>query len=156
MGALAPVLHAAPKEQEAPAGTQPSANRAPMAHRRGNRRDIPGTIIVRGSSDPADKQRLVVNMLAQYYPGKHRFATDTATLRKQWFQQCLNVIANLTNLQSLAFPYGIGCGAAGGSWPEYRLMICKFAARIPHVRITIYQLPGADTTRQPSLKAFAK
>lgn len=105
------------------------------------KRDIPGTIIIRGR-DPTN-ERLIINMLAQYYPGKSRFGTDTASLRQQWFQSCLLAISEIPDLQSLAFPYNIGCGAAGGDWSTYKQMICKFAKTIPTTKITIYRLPSA-------------
>jgi hypothetical protein len=118
------------------------AERADRAKHAGGGRDVPGTIIVRG--DLSKNQRLIINMLAQYYPGKSRFGTDTFALRQQWFQSCLVEIAKLANLSSLAFPYNIGCGAAGGHWPTYQKMLMKFARTVPNTRITIYKLPNSS------------
>lgn len=113
-----------------------------------SKKDQPGKIIVRGSPDDNKAGRAIINMLAQYYPGKSRFANDTGTWRRQWFQSCLDQIAALPNLESLAFPYNIGCGAAGGSWQLYYDMIIKFAQVLPKVKITLYRLAApADTSK---------
>jgi len=118
------------------------------------KRDTPGSIIVRGNGAT---ERYVINALAQYYPGKSRFATDTHALRKQWFQLCLDEIAKIPNLQSLAFPHNIGCGAAGGDWYTYYQMIVKFAKSLPRVHISLYKLPEPATPmKQTTLQAFIK
>ena len=102
-------------------------------------RDEPGTIIVRGG--PGTDHRGVINLLGQYYPGKSRFSNDTGALRQQWFQSCLRALATqLPQVKSLAFPFNIGCGAAGGHWPSYQKMIIEFAQSLPNTSITLYKL----------------
>jgi hypothetical protein len=91
--------------------------------------DVPGTIDVRGR---------VINMLAQYRPGN--VARERA-VRETWFQSCLLQIGDISGLASIAFPYQIGCGAAGGDWEHYRRMIDEFARDRPDVVVRIYQLP---------------
>jgi O-acetyl-ADP-ribose deacetylase (regulator of RNase III) len=90
-------------------------------------RDKPGTIIVRGNGDD---QRFVINMVAQVFPGKPRYPdskTDGFEARTKYFNKCLNRIAKIDDLQSIAFPWRIGCGAAGNDWDVYRRMIDNFA-----------------------------
>lgn len=104
-------------------------------------RDEPGNIVVRGG---AEGERLVINMLGQFYPGKARFANDTGVLRRGWFQSCLDRITDLATkspIRSLAFPERIGCGAAGGDWDRYKAIIIHFARQNPSVAVAIYSLP---------------
>ena len=84
----------------------------------------PGTIEVFGNGR---EQRFVVNMYAQYQPSRPRSARDSAGQREQWFVQCLEQIAAIPGVQSVAFPYGIGCGLAGGNWERYRTMLEEWA-----------------------------
>lgn len=100
---------------------------------------MPGDIIVRGDGLG---QRFVIAMLAQYYPGKPKFPDgqrDGFAARQSYFKQCLGKISAVPDLTSVAFPFGIGCGAAGGNWPEYLAMIEEFAANTG-ARVSVYRL----------------
>jgi O-acetyl-ADP-ribose deacetylase (regulator of RNase III) len=104
-------------------------------------RDEPGSIIVRGNG--AD-QRFVIAMLAQVYPGRPKFPDsprDGFRARQDYFMRCLERVAEVRNLHSVAFPYGIGCGAAGGSWPTYMNMLHEFAGKTD-AKVVIYRRPG--------------
>eukprot|EP01139_Manchomonas_bermudensis_P010732 Amastigsp_a341000_14.p1 type:complete len:153 gc:universal Amastigsp_a341000_14:505-47(-) len=94
--------------------------------------DTPGHIVVRGR---------VVNMLAQRYPGKAKYANDTAALRLEWFDACLDEIAQLPDIGSVAFPFRIGCGLAGGDWAEYESRLVAFASR-HNIRVVLYKFEG--------------
>jgi O-acetyl-ADP-ribose deacetylase (regulator of RNase III) len=87
-------------------------------------KDQPGTIVIRGS----EKERYVINMLAQVCPGKPR-PNDTKQMRIKWFQQCLEKISEIKDLDSIAFPHNIGCGLAGGDWKVYEKMLNEFASK---------------------------
>jgi hypothetical protein len=105
--------------------------------------DKPGTIIVRGDGK---RQRYVINMLGQIYPGSPKFqgmGYDTWRHRESYFNCCLHAILRLSNLDSIAFPYGIGCGAAGGDWESYRDMLRWFTSKVPGVRVVCYSFSGA-------------
>jgi O-acetyl-ADP-ribose deacetylase (regulator of RNase III) len=78
---------------------------------------IPGTISVHNN---------VINMYAQIYPGKSNYPNDTPELRLQYFKSCLHEISKLQG-ESIAFPYNIGCGLAGGNWQEYKQLISEFS-----------------------------
>jgi hypothetical protein len=82
----------------------------------------PGTIELAGNPT-----RLIVNMFGQIYPGKPKFShgRDSAAMREQYFKKCLDVM-NIWK-DSFAFPYIIGCGAAGGSPAKYLAMLEEFA-----------------------------
>ena len=87
-------------------------------------KSAPGHIIVKGDGR---KERFVVNMMAQYYPGPAKYSNDSTTKRLQWFQDCLDEMSCLaTEHATFAFPYKIGCGLAGGSWDEYLHLIQMF------------------------------
>jgi O-acetyl-ADP-ribose deacetylase (regulator of RNase III) len=105
--------------------------------------DEPGTIVIKGDGK---EQRFVINMLAQYYPGISRYPNsprDGIKAREQYFAQCLDKIANIPELDSIAFPYMIGCGLAGGDWNSYLKMIEDFAYHIEMKQsaiVSIYKL----------------
>jgi len=87
----------------------------------------PGNIIIRG--DPKNDKRYVLAMLAQVWPGKPKFPKSTRDgfdARKELFQVCLDKMRLLHPDASFAFPWGIGCGAAGGKWGQYQDMLINF------------------------------
>ena len=68
---------------------------------------------------------------------------DSAQLRIGWFKSALVHLEQFMRqrgLDTVAFPYTIGCGLAGGSWPAYLAIIEAFAART-HFTVNIYRLP---------------
>ena len=95
--------------------------------------NVPGTIVVCGNGND---QRFVINMMAQFYPGKPRFpnsSKDGYDVRCKYFYSCLKEIATIPYLESIAFPWGIGCGAAGGNWEYYHGLIDRFAKYIDNL-----------------------
>ena len=51
---------------------------------------------------------------------------DTSHNREYWFKQCLEQVKHLKP-ESLAFPWKIGCGLAGGNWEKYYPMIVELS-----------------------------
>lgn len=51
--------------------------------------------------------------------GQPKYPNDNVSKRLEYFENGLEKIKSIKNLQSLAFPYKIGCGLAGGSWEDY-------------------------------------
>lgn len=103
----------------------------------------PGSIVIRGNGK--DK-RYVINILGQYYPGKVKYPSsklDGFEARKGYFYQGLRKIQEIQGLESIAFPYGIGCGAAGGDWDFYLSLIEKFSKHT-EADVHIYKLPDAN------------
>jgi len=90
--------------------------------------DKPGTIIIRGNGE--DK-RYVINMIGQLFPGKPKFPDsyiDGSKARQKYFRQCLiRILEEIKDLKSIAFPWRIACGAAGGDWDVYMNMINGFS-----------------------------
>ena len=72
----------------------------------------------------------MINMLGQYYPGKAKFpdgSRDGHKAREEAFKQCLIKIRQIPDLHSVAFPWMIGCGAAGGDWSVYLALLKHFS-----------------------------
>lgn len=95
----------------------------------------PGTIDICGNGDD---ERPVINLFAQYYPGKAKYDNDSAEKRIEWMKQCLAKIYNMRDqIKSIAFPHGMGCNLAGGDWEIYRSMIKKLADNMPDTTVYI-------------------
>jgi O-acetyl-ADP-ribose deacetylase (regulator of RNase III) len=74
-------------------------------------------------------QRYVINMFAQYYPGKPKYPLSTKdglAVREKYFHQCLLRIAKISNLESIAFPWKIGCNLGGGDWNHNLVTLTNF------------------------------
>lgn len=84
-----------------------------------------GTIKIMGDGK---EQRYVINMNAQVYPGPSN--KDNSGERLEAFDKCLSHIADIPELESIAFPFNIGCGLAGGNWEHYLIVLEKFAVVI--------------------------
>ena len=100
-------------------------------------RPKPGTIKVVG-------ERKVICAFAQYAMGKSgRYDSfnipDTPNDRYNYFKECLDKIV-LLNPKSIAIPYKIGCGLAGGDWNKYSSTISEFAQKYQQIKIVIYKL----------------
>lgn len=82
-------------------------------------------------------------MYSQYYPGKSN-GSDTKINRQAWFKQCLDRIAVIPGLISVAFPYKIGCGMAGGDWSVYEAMtvgtVSTWIFQNSHIKIFIIHM----------------
>lgn len=118
-------------------------------------RDRPGAIIISGNGQD---QRYVVNLMGQLYPGGFwdDMPEDSEKMRHKFFHQGLIKLAKVPNLESVAFPAGIGCGIAGGNWEWYLGMINIFAKYIfdeQGAPTTIYCLPS-DLSKYESTLTF--
>lgn len=102
--------------------------------------DAPGTAIIRGK---------IVNLLGQYYPSFPKYPDskeDGFEARIDYFRQSLwDLITKVPPSSSFAFPWRIGCGAAGGDWGRYIEILKDFEGfinkRNPKANVTIYKLP---------------
>lgn len=100
------------------------------------------TIFRRKSGIP----RYVACLFAQFAPGKPEIyfreitaGSDTEANRRRWFVKCLfdlsEQLQDLPDVKSVAFPYLIGCGLAGGDWKSYNDMILKWAGKHLHLQV---------------------
>jgi O-acetyl-ADP-ribose deacetylase (regulator of RNase III) len=110
-------------------------------------KDTPGQIMIRGNGTD---QRYVINCLGQYYPGKPKYPTsalDGTKVREKYFHECLLRVAKIPDLESVAIPWRIGCGAAGGDWDHYLGTITNFAQYVKathNAKVIIYQREGDE------------
>lgn len=96
---------------------------------------IPGTISIKGDGN---EFRYIINAFAQFSPGKPSL-NESKENRLQWFKECLDKIEKIENLESIAFPYKIGCGYGGGDWNEYIKVIEDFSEN-SSIKVVIYRL----------------
>ena len=118
-------------------------------------RDKPGTITISGNGKD---ERYVVNLMGQLYPGGFwdDMQEDSEERRHKFFHRGLVNLAKVPNLNSVAFPAGIGCGLAGGDWEWYLGTIKNFAKHIYESQgalTSIYCLPS-DLSKYESTLTF--
>lgn len=78
--------------------------------------------------------------MAQFDKGKPKNnGFDSSSQREEWFHQCMLSIIKLEGVKSIAFPYQIGCGLAGGNWENYYKMITKFTENNPQIQFVMYK-----------------
>lgn len=102
--------------------------------------DVPSTIKILGNGDD---QRYVINMFAQYYPGKPKYPNsdkDGTKARQKYFHQCLLRVSKISDLTSIAFPWKIGCNLGGGDWEWYLGTITNFAKYVKESQNTIVKI----------------
>jgi hypothetical protein len=100
----------------------------------------PGNIVLCGNGKD---QRYIVNMLGQMYPGIPKYDTgiDSSIARQQYFISCIqHVYKIIRNSETVAIPWKIGCGAAGGNWLVYSRIIQAYSDINLHINIYIYSL----------------
>jgi O-acetyl-ADP-ribose deacetylase (regulator of RNase III) len=105
--------------------------------------DTMGTIKIFGDGK---ENRYVINMFTQFYPGKAKYPTsrkDGTQARQEAFNSCLWHMIGIDNLESIAFPYRIGCNLAGGDWEGFYLPILdRFSSAMKEhkkVRVVLYR-----------------
>jgi len=107
----------------------------------------PGSIDIRGNGL---NQRLIVNLHGQVYPGRCRYplsSLDGLAAREKYFYHGLLLLAKIEKLESIAFPWKVGCGLAGGDWKRYFGTITNFALHIKekqNAKTVIYRLEGDE------------
>jgi O-acetyl-ADP-ribose deacetylase (regulator of RNase III) len=112
-------------------------------------RGTPGQCIIFATN--VNGPKYVACLLAQFAPGKakcyHSEITqqhgyvDSYDQREQWFQQSLNhlkVFVINYSFKTIAFPFAIGCGLAGGNWKNYAKMIDNFAKDLTPKGVKVY------------------
>ena len=74
--------------------------------------------------------RICVNMYSQFTYGKGKRQTDY-----EKFEECLRKLKTFLKDypgKKIGFPYGIGCGLAGGDWTIVSGLIEEFAKSVPN------------------------
>lgn len=89
-------------------------------------------------------------LLGQYEPGLSKdedSELDGTKARQKYFYHSLLRLAKVSNLESIAFPWKIGCGAAGGNWEYYLGTLHNFAKYVKeqnNTRVVIYRREGDE------------
>jgi len=96
--------------------------------------DNQGTVHVLGNGD---EQRYIINMYVQYHPGKPNKAFDSYENRLNCLKKCLNLISKIPNLESIGFPFGMGCRLAGGNQLDYTEILEKFAEHVAKKNVKV-------------------
>ena len=97
-------------------------------------RSVPGTVtILDGDSGPS-----IICVYGQYRPGKtnsrYSYPTeypDTLSDRLKYFEECLDGLIEFfgeetSECPTIAVPFNIGCGLAGGRWDRYLALLNTF------------------------------
>lgn len=110
-----------------------------------------GTCIL--CKNPNGKGPTVACLLAQICPGKPslkwseiyqiEYQKDNKNARLIYFEKALESLLEqcvLNEYKSIAFPFKIGSGLAGGNWPDYLNLIEKFEFKAKSIKVFIVQL----------------
>jgi O-acetyl-ADP-ribose deacetylase (regulator of RNase III) len=92
--------------------------------------DTPGKVLQLVHPNQKDYKHTILCFMAQWLPGKpnaykHCYSTtydDTYENRKKWFKDCLAIL-DFNKFDTVAMPYLIGCGLAGGKWDDYKQLL---------------------------------
>lgn len=106
----------------------PEAYEADLKTKKGDQAKL-GTI----SYATAKNGKIIVNLYAQYNYGKGRQLNYEALYR------CLMTVHKEFRGKTIAFPHGMGCGMAGGSWRIVFAMIKSVFAFMASEKITIVE-----------------
>ncbi len=82
----------------------------------------------------------IIHCFGQYYPGKPKYR-EQEKKRYRWFLNCLKLIESTfkNNTVSIAYPYKIGCGMAGGNWDLYYDAIKKCDEKNSNITLIMYK-----------------
>jgi len=97
----------------------------------------PGTIQIWRSPEPETPN--FIGLYAQYGPGKPS-GEDSKGTREEWFRLCMELVAEVEGVKSIALPWRIGCGLAGGDWETYEGIITEWAKNHKDIQVVIYKL----------------
>jgi len=75
------------------------------ADRVSNMKTIPGTYTVKGDGK---KNRYIINMFVQFYPGPSKYPNDNIVKRIEWFTTCLTKLSEMSDLSCISFPANFG------------------------------------------------
>ena len=102
---------------------------------------IPGTVNTYSFKECKTGPVGVINMFSQVSPGRS-VNNNQKKMRLELFNRCLHEIATTFTGQgpvTIAFPYKIGCGLAGGDWHIYLDMLEKFNQSNRHINVVIFR-----------------
>jgi O-acetyl-ADP-ribose deacetylase (regulator of RNase III) len=106
----------------------------------------PGTIDIRGNGID---ERFIINLHGQFYPGGARFplsSLDGLAAREKYFYHGLLRVAQIPDLESIAFPWRVGAGIAGADWSHIlgKIVNMEQFLSTKGVRVVIYRREGDE------------
>jgi len=75
------------------------------SERMATKKSVPGTYQIKGDGK---KNRFVMNMIIQFYPGAPKYPNDNIMKRIEWFTKCCDKLLDTSDIDSIAFPSEIG------------------------------------------------
>lgn len=106
-------------------------------------RGTPGTALILGSAPTEKPIACLLGQVAMGKPGVYESfgLPDSKKDRVAYFQAALQDLATkIPASASLAFPYKIGCGLAGGDWPTYTGILESWVQQNPGFKVVLYKL----------------
>ncbi|HEY5268430.1 MAG TPA: hypothetical protein VII94_04835 [Candidatus Saccharimonadales bacterium] len=106
----------------------------------------PGTLDIRGDGKDT---RYIINLHGQVYPGGIRYplsSLDGQAARRKYFYNGLLRVAKIEGLESIAFPWRMGAGLAGGDFEYYLGTVRNFADYVEEkgVAVKVYRRSGDE------------
>jgi len=106
----------------------------------------PGTLDIRGDGKDT---RYIINLHGQVYPGGIRYplsSLDGQAARRKYFYNGLLRVAKIEGLESIAFPWRMGAGLAGGDFEYYLGTVRNFADYVEEkgVAVKVYRRSGNE------------
>ena len=111
----------------------PYSKRTKVGHRNlaiSENRPNPGSVHI---LDHPDEYHKIICLYGQWgpgTPGKYRsypeWEKDTYESRYIWFKSGLDCLGMNSDIKTIAIPYKIGCGLAGGNWDNYSKLLVDF------------------------------
>ena len=83
----------------------------------------PGTLQIKGDGK---KNRYVVNLFVQFYPGPPKYPNDNIIKRLEWFGTCLDKLLEIPDAESLSFPAELGLYSDFDYTQRYQNLIDDF------------------------------
>lgn len=109
-------------------------------------RPKPGTTLIVGNGTTERYVAAIFGQAAMGKPGHYNSGgvADSALDRQKYFQEGLadlaKQISSRQQAATIAFPYKIGCGLAGGDWKIYSQLLESWAAEHPEFKVVLYRL----------------
>ncbi len=108
------------------------------------KKTLPGSVLIKGDGK---KNRYVINMFVQFYPGSPKYPNDNIIKRVEWFVACLDKILEIPDAESFSFPINIGMYENADYVQRYINLIDDFRKKyyLRHTKIiTIHDYQGND------------
>jgi hypothetical protein len=109
-------------------------------------RPTAGTAKILGNGSTERYVAALFGQVAMGTPGRYNACglPDSAIDRQKYFKSALDDLSKQISLQeqtaSLAFPYKIGCGLAGGDWGIYSKLLETWSLENPSLTIVLYRV----------------